>query len=98
LNGSPAGPMAPKGNNNHFVAAYDIEAFIDLQEFKDGMDEYLRSLRDLKPAPGHERVYYAGLPEHEEEAKRREHGIPLHPEVIDWFRSACSELGVEFKL
>jgi LDH2 family malate/lactate/ureidoglycolate dehydrogenase len=98
LNGSPAGPMAPKGNNNHFVAAYDIEAFIDLQEFKDGMDEYLRSLRDLKPAPGHERVYYAGLPEHEEEAKRREHGIPLHPEVIDWFRSTCSELGVEFKL
>jgi LDH2 family malate/lactate/ureidoglycolate dehydrogenase len=62
------------------------------------MDEYLRSLRDLKPAPGHERVYYAGLPEHEEEAKRREHGIPLHPEVIDWFRSTCSELGVEFKL
>jgi LDH2 family malate/lactate/ureidoglycolate dehydrogenase len=98
LNGSPAGPMAPRGKNNHFLAAYDIDAFIDVQDFKKGMDEYLRALRNLKPAPGHDRVFYAGLPEHEETAKRKEHGIPLHPEVIDWFRSACSELGVEFRL
>ena len=98
LNGSPVGPMAPRGNNNHFVAAYDIEAFIDVQEFKKGMDVYLSSLRNLKPAPGRDRVFYAGLPEHEEEAERRVRGIPLHPEVIDWFRSACGELGVQFRL
>ena len=98
LNGSPAGPLAPRGNNNHFLAAYDIEAFIDVQEFKKGMDVYLSSLRNLKPAPGHDRVFYAGLPEYEEEADRRERGIPPHPEVIDWFRSTCDEMGVQFKL
>jgi LDH2 family malate/lactate/ureidoglycolate dehydrogenase len=96
LNGSPSGPMAIRGNNNHFLAAYSVEAFIDVADFKAGMDEYLRALRNLKPAAGHERVVYAGLPEHEEEEERREHGIPLHPEVIDWFRGACAEMGVEF--
>ena len=98
LNGSPSGPLATRGNNNHFVAAYDVEAFIDLGEFKSGMDAYLRSLRELRPAAGHERVIYAGIEEHEEEQRRRADGIPLHQEVIDWFRGACREAGVAFRL
>ncbi|MCP5155895.1 MAG: Ldh family oxidoreductase [Ectothiorhodospiraceae bacterium] len=98
LNGSPAGPLAISGKNNHFVAAYDIAAFIDPTEFKQGMDTYLRAMRGLKPAPGHNRVVYAGLQSHETAARRRAEGIPLHPEVIDWFRGACRDLGVAFRL
>lgn len=98
LNGSPAGPIATRGHNNHFLAAYAVDAFIDVAEFKRGMDEYLRSLRNLKPVPGRERVVYAGLMEAEEEADRRERGIPLHPEVYQWFQSACNEFGVPFNL
>ncbi len=48
--------------------------------------------------PGQERVLYAGLPEHETEADRRQTGIPLHPEVVDWFRGICAELSIEFTL
>jgi LDH2 family malate/lactate/ureidoglycolate dehydrogenase len=98
LNGSPAGPLATRGHNNHFLGAYDIEAFIDVEEFTAGMDAYLQSLRALKPAPGHNRVIYAGMEEHEEAGKRAELGIPLHPEVIDWFESACQARGVAFDL
>jgi len=58
------------------------------------MDEYLRGLQDTPTAPGHDRVVYAGLPEHEEEARRREKGIPYHPEVIEWFRGVTAELGL----
>ena len=50
------------------------------------------------PAPGNERVVYAGLPEHEDNIERLENGIPYHPEVIDWFRDITSELELEWRL
>src|SRR5262249_5948142 len=48
------------GSKNHF-AAYNIEAFTDLQRFKDTMDAMLRTLRTATPAQGQERVLYPGL-------------------------------------
>jgi LDH2 family malate/lactate/ureidoglycolate dehydrogenase len=62
------------------------------------MDAYLRRIRNARTAPGHDRVYYAGLPEHEEEAERMERGIPYHPEVIQWFKAIASELGIPDRL
>lgn len=93
LAGGHAGPHRRAGSSHHFVA-YNIDAFTDVDGFKDDLDEYLRTLRDAPTAPGHDRVLYAGLPEHEEEAIRRERGIPYHPEVIDWFRETTTELGL----
>ena len=79
---------------HHFVA-YDIEAFTDLEEYKDRMDAMLQKLKETKPAPGHDRVLYPGILEYEEERYRREQGIPFHPEVIEWFASVTAELGVD---
>jgi len=81
------------GSKNHF-AAYDIDAFTDVERFKDTMDQMLKTLRTAEPAPGHDRVLYPGLSEAEEAAHRRAHGIPLHKEVLDWFRQCTSELGL----
>jgi L-2-hydroxycarboxylate dehydrogenase (NAD+) len=81
-----------------FVAAYDVAAFGDPLEFKQNMDGMLRGLRESTPMPGHDRVYYAGLLDVEVEADRLLRGIPLHPEVIDWFRTACADLGVDYDL
>ena len=78
----------------HHFAAYNIAAFTDVDEFKATMDQMLRTLQETPPAPGHERVLYPGLPEHEAERERRATGIPLHREVIEWFDSATAELGV----
>jgi LDH2 family malate/lactate/ureidoglycolate dehydrogenase len=85
--------VAGSGSKNHF-AAYDIATFTDLEQFKDTMDEMLKTLRTAKPAAGQERVLYPGLSEHEEVEARRAHGIPLHREVIQWFGEITSELGV----
>jgi L-2-hydroxycarboxylate dehydrogenase (NAD+) len=78
---------------HHFVA-YDIEAFTDLEEYKDRMDAMLRKLKETKPAPGQERVLYPGVIEFEEEQYRREHGIPFHPEVIGWFDTITDQLAI----
>src|SRR6266545_1803723 len=84
---------AGSGSKNHF-AAYNIEAFTDVEQFKDTMDEMLKTLRTATPLPGQERVLYPGLSEHEEIAIRRANGIPLHKEVIQWFAECTSELGI----
>jgi LDH2 family malate/lactate/ureidoglycolate dehydrogenase len=98
LNGTPPAATGRFSRYGNYVAAYAIEAFMDVDEFKAGMDEYLSSIRSLPPAPGQERVLYAGMPEVEVEAERRSKGIPLHPEVIDWFKNTCAELEVDFTL
>jgi LDH2 family malate/lactate/ureidoglycolate dehydrogenase len=79
---------------HHYFAAYDIAAFVEVETFKETMDRMLRTLRDTPPAPGHDRVLYPGLLEHETELERRTHGIPLHREVVDWFQSCTAEMGL----
>ena len=81
------------GIGHHFTA-FNIEAFTDADEFKSNMDEYLQALKETPTAPGQERVIYAGVEEHEQEIERRERGIPYHPEVIEWFETTFSELGL----
>jgi len=85
--------VAGSGSKNHF-AAYNIEAFTDLEQFKDTMDETLRTLRSASPAPGEERVLYPGLLEAEALRERRAHGIPLHREVVEWFGECTREMGL----
>ena len=86
--------LAPgSGSKNHF-AAYSIEAFTDVEKFKDTMDQMLKTLRTAQPAPGQERVLYPGLSEAEETAHRRADGIPLHKEVIQWFGQCTGEMSL----
>jgi len=81
-------------SSHHYFAAYNIEAFCDLDVFKENMDQMLKTLKETKPAPGHDRVLYPGLSEYEEEQSRRENGIPLHREVIEWFNDITAELSL----
>ena len=74
LAGGAAGPDR-RGGAAHHLLAYKIDAFTDLEQFKDDMDAYLKRIREAKTAPGHDRVFYAGLPEHEEEGERLERGL-----------------------
>ncbi len=87
-----------KGTASHHFIAYNIEAFTDVDGFKEQVDIYMKTLRESPTAPGHKRVYYAGLPEHEEEIDRKKNGVPLHPEVIEWFRGVTSELAIPWTM
>jgi LDH2 family malate/lactate/ureidoglycolate dehydrogenase len=95
---SGVGPGFISQQSGHYFAAYKIDAFTDVNKFKDDMDAFLGGLAATPPAPGHDRVFYPGLPEAEEKADRLKRGIPFHPEVIDWFKSICAELDLEFNL
>lgn len=98
LTGGGYGMNPGRPNFGHYVAAYNIEAFMDTKEFKQTMDEWINMLKTSKPAQGHSRVLYPGQAEAEVSEDRRKNGIPLHREVVEWFESACKEHGIPFEL
>jgi L-2-hydroxycarboxylate dehydrogenase (NAD+) len=94
LAGAVPSGFSGRGPANHFVAAYNIDAFTDVDEFKDRMDWWLREMEATPPAPGYDRVMTPGQEEAEMEIERGLKGIPLHTEVVSWLESICDELAI----
>ena len=96
LSGNGPGYFAGGIETSQFLLAFKIDAFLDVDKFKQDMDAILDYLANMKPAPGQERVYYAGLIEHEETVERESNGIPYHSEVVEWFNetSLAYNLGI----
>lgn len=111
LSGANWGPFAPpfalrqeipsrsvgKGIG-HFFGAMQIEGFMDVDEFKQRIDEWIEVFRNTKPVKGQKAVLIPGDPEHEEEAIRRKEGIPLIQPVIDDLIDISKKTGIPFSL
>jgi LDH2 family malate/lactate/ureidoglycolate dehydrogenase len=89
---SPAG-LEPRSPFNHFLAAFNIDAFMDVDTFKANMDSWLQTMQATPPAPGYERVLTPGQRAAEIESERLATGIPLRPDVVEWFKETAAELG-----
>ena len=109
LSGANWGPFAPgfavqqeisdRGvgkSIGHFFGALRIDGFIDLDEFKGQIDEWIRVFRATKPAPGTSGPLIPGDPERESEEIRRVKGIPLVLPVIKDLREISRQTGVPF--
>jgi LDH2 family malate/lactate/ureidoglycolate dehydrogenase len=59
----------------HFFGAMQIDGFIDKDQFKKQIDEWIRVFRSTKPAPGSSGPLIPGDPEREAEAIRSKEGI-----------------------
>ena len=82
-------------NIGHFFAAYRVDGFRAVDEFKQDMDELVRMLRSCPPQAGEEAVLLPGEKEFRTAAERSRDGIPLHAEVVTLLRSIATELQLE---
>ena len=110
LSGANWGPFAPpfalrqeipersvgKGIG-HFFGALEIDGFIDKDEFKKQIDDWIRVFRSAKAAPGTNGPLIPGDPEREAEAIRGKDGIPLIKPVIDDLLDISAKTGIEFE-
>ena len=80
----------------HFFGAMRVDAFIDLDEFKMQTDDYIRTMRSTKPAPGTNGPIIPGDPEREAEEIRSKEGIPLVEPVIDELNNISRRTGIPF--
>jgi LDH2 family malate/lactate/ureidoglycolate dehydrogenase len=67
----------------HFFGALQIDGFIEKDEFKRQVDDWIRVFRRTKPAPGTQGPLIPGDPEREAEALRSKEGIPLIEPVVN---------------
>lgn len=109
LSGANWGPFAPpfalrqeipsrsvgKGIG-HFFGAMKISAFIDPDEFKSQVDDWVRTFRATSPAPGTNGPLVPGDPEREAEKIRVVEGIPLLKPVVDDLRAISKATGIPF--
>jgi LDH2 family malate/lactate/ureidoglycolate dehydrogenase len=110
LSGANWGPFAPpfalrqeipkrsvgKGIG-HFFGAMRIDGFIDSDEFKRQIDDYIRVFRATKPAAGTSGPLIPGDPEREAEQVRRKDGVPLILPVVEELRDISRKTGIPFE-
>ena len=65
----------------------------NIMSFQDPISDCLTRIRNGLMRG--KKVVYAGYLENIEEAKRSQSGIPLHKEVVDWFKKISNELNTE---
>jgi LDH2 family malate/lactate/ureidoglycolate dehydrogenase len=80
----------------HFFGALQIGAFIDVDEFKCQIDDWVRTMRATKPQPGSPGVLIPGDPEREVEARRCIEGIPLVMSVVEELRDISKQIKIPF--
>lgn len=95
LPGMGSALFAPRHEQGWWLAAWRIDAFRDVAEFKADMKRMADHLRALRPAPGVERVQVPGDPEARAREERTRLGIPLDQETIDQLRELARSLGLE---
>ncbi|MEO0478055.1 MAG: Ldh family oxidoreductase [Planctomycetota bacterium] len=78
----------------HFFGAMRIDAFIDSEEFKRQIDDYVRTFRSTKPAPGTDGPLLPGDPERECEAERSRNGVPIVGPVVADLAEIATGIGI----
>lgn len=81
-------------NTGHTIVAINIEAFQDLQEFKQGMDTLIRDIRGSQRLPGVDRIRLPGEGTHTTRADNEKNGIPMPPALL----AALDQLAGELKI
>lgn len=91
------GKPAP-ANVGHFFLALKIENFVELDVFKDLMDDFIDRLKNSAKADGEERIYIHGEKEYEKQDEYKKNGIPLQEKVYATLKEIAGQRSVDFDL
>ena len=90
----------PSGRHNDgcFMAAFKVEAFRPLDEFKAEVTEFASYLKSSALATGFERIYYPGELEHLRTQQLEADGIAIEDSTWERLRDLAGEFGLAEKL
>jgi uncharacterized oxidoreductase len=88
--------VEPYGRHNDgvFMAAFDVESFRPLEEFKQDVTDFAMYLKETPPAPGFSQVYYPGELEHLTTQRKLKEGIEVEDATWERLRSLAVKYGV----
>ena len=92
--------VEPSGRHNDgvFMAAFDVEAFRPLEEFKQEVTDFAMYLKETPPAPGFSQVYYPGELEHLTTQRKMKEGIEVEDATWERLRELATKYGVASNL
>ncbi len=98
LSGGMVGPEVARRKNApagvaHFIGVINPAAFLGAEAIGEGLDAYIRTLRNADKAAGQERIFVAGEKEYEFAEKYREF-VPLQKKVFDILNNLGNEIGL----
>ncbi len=79
----------------HSFMALDPDCFTGREEFKKGMDSYIKEIKESSKAENTPEILVPGEPEHRTEAERLEAGIPMAENTVRELRSLGESLGLD---
>jgi LDH2 family malate/lactate/ureidoglycolate dehydrogenase len=82
----------------HFFCLLDVAAFMDLDAFKQRMDETIDRIKACRLRPGFDEILVPGEPEYRTAQKNRVEGIKIDEATLGELRTLAGEYGVEFPL
>jgi LDH2 family malate/lactate/ureidoglycolate dehydrogenase len=82
-------------NTGHTIVAINVEAFQDLQEFKQGMDTLIRDIRNSQRLPNVDRIRLPGEGTHTARNDNEKNGIPMPEALLAVLDQLASELKID---
>ncbi len=106
LSGASIGPdigsmykhLDRKQDVGHFFCLLNIEAFLDLEEFKARMDETIDRIKGSQRRPGVDEILIPGERSARKAAANRAAGIPLAEETLAELQHWCAHFNIPFEI
>jgi uncharacterized oxidoreductase len=92
--------VEPSGRHNDgcFMAVFNVQAFRDLNTFKQEVTEFAQYLKDTPLAQGSTGIYYPGEVEYLKEKDRRANGVPVEDATWNVLKKLAADYGLADKL
>jgi LDH2 family malate/lactate/ureidoglycolate dehydrogenase len=86
----------PEWRQGYWMAAWRVDAFVDLDEFTSGIQHMVEFVHGSRPVPGHDPPTVPGERGAATRAERARNGIPLGPDVVSWCQDLAASVGSAF--
>jgi LDH2 family malate/lactate/ureidoglycolate dehydrogenase len=87
-----------KQDVGHFFCLLDIDAFMDVAEFKQRIDEMIDRIKSCRRRPGVEEILVPGERSARTTRENTEHGIQLDPATLKELRQLCDDYKIDWPL
>ncbi len=88
--------FGPEWRQGYWMAAWRIDAFVDVDEFKQEMARLVDGIHACRPAPGHDAVLAPGDRSAATRAARAVAGVPLDDAIVEQCLAVAARAGVPF--
>lgn len=91
----PLIPLAGRSGLGHFLGAWDVDGFIDKEQFKEDMDAWIKHIKSSKTNNSLDSLIVPGEPEFINHQKNIKEGLHIHSKVFESLIELDKKFGIK---